>query len=154
MPKKPTYVEEYDRTVCEDLGGCDGIIIDEDYLQIAYGHMMKELEAIEKANKLVFIDTEAIVTQFYSNLYNQVNQPVLDEIAKRQDYDLWLFFEPDVQWVDDGLRVHGEDETRAKNNQHLKTLLNKQNIHYKILLGDYEYRLKGAITYIDELLKD
>lgn len=48
---------------------------------------MKELEAIERANKLVFIDTEAIVTQFYSNLYNQAHQPVLDEIAKQQDYD-------------------------------------------------------------------
>jgi len=149
-----TYVEEYGRTVCEDLGGCDGIIIDEDYLQIAYGHKMKELESIEKANKLVFIDTEAIVTQFYSNLYNQVNQPVLDEIAKQQDYDLWLFLEPDVQWVDDGLRVHGDVEARIKNNQHLKTLLYNQNIHYKILNGDYENRLKGAITYIDELLKE
>ena len=149
-----TCVEEYGRTVCEDLGGCDGIIIDEDYLQIAYGHKMKELEAIENANKIVFIDTEAIVTQFYSNLYNQVNQPVLDEIAKRQDYDLWLLLEPDVQWVDDGLRVHGDVEARNKNNQHLKTLLNKQNIHYKILNGDYENRLKGAIKYIDELLKD
>jgi len=149
-----TYVEEYGRTVCEDLGGCDGIIIDEDYLQIAYGHKMKELESIEKANKLVFIDTEAIVTQFYSNLYNQVNQPVLDEIAKQQDYDLWLFLEPDVQWVDDGLRVHGDVEARIKNNQHLKTLLYNQNIHYKILNGDYENRLNGAITYIDDLLKD
>ncbi|MFZ7946410.1 multifunctional transcriptional regulator/nicotinamide-nucleotide adenylyltransferase/ribosylnicotinamide kinase NadR [Neobacillus sp. 19] len=147
-----SYVEEYGRTVCEDLGGCDGIIIDDDYLQIAYGHKMKELEAIEKANKLVFIDTEAIVTQFYSNLYNQVNQPVLDEIAKRQDYDLWLFLEPDVLWVDDGLRVHGDAEARTKNNQHLKTLLNKQNIDYKILHGDYKNRLNGAIRYIDELL--
>ncbi|MFJ7728426.1 AAA family ATPase [Neobacillus sp. NPDC097160] len=116
--------------------------------------MNELLEAIEKANKLVFIDTEAIVTQFYSNLYNRVNQPVLDEIAKRQDYDLWLFLEPDVQRVDDGLRVHGEAEARTKYNQHLKTLLNKQNIQYKNLHGDYENRLIGAITYIDELLKD
>lgn len=27
-----TFVEEYGRTVCEDLGGCDGIITDDDYL--------------------------------------------------------------------------------------------------------------------------
>nr|WP_256989272.1 AAA family ATPase [Bacillus sp. EB106-08-02-XG196] len=30
-----TYVEEYGRIVCEELGGCDGIIVKEDYLQIA-----------------------------------------------------------------------------------------------------------------------
>ncbi|MCM3569272.1 multifunctional transcriptional regulator/nicotinamide-nucleotide adenylyltransferase/ribosylnicotinamide kinase NadR [Neobacillus mesonae] len=149
-----TWVEEYGRTVCDELGGCDGIILPEDYLQIAYGHKMKELEAIENANKLVFIDTEAIVTQFYSNLYNHVNQTVLDEIAKRQDYDLWLFLEPDVQWVDDGLRVHGDHAVRMMNNQHLKELLNKQKMNYKILNGDYENRFKGALGYIDELLKD
>lgn len=146
------YVAEYGRTVCEEIGGCEGIIVKEDYQQIAYGHKMKELKAIEKANKLVFIDTEAIVTQFYSNLYNHEHQTVLDEIAKLQDYDLWLFLEPDVQWVDDGLRVHGEETARANNNHHLKTLLNKRNIDYKILSGNYEDRLKGAIEWIDKLL--
>ncbi|MEH7009572.1 multifunctional transcriptional regulator/nicotinamide-nucleotide adenylyltransferase/ribosylnicotinamide kinase NadR [Neobacillus niacini] len=148
-----TYVEEYGRTVCEELGGCDGIMVKEDYQRIAYGHKMEEIKAIEKANKLVFMDTEAIVTQFYSNLYNDEHQPVLDEIAKLQDYDLWLFLEPDVKWVDDGLRVHGKEMVRDQNNQHLKILLNEHNINYKILNGDYEYRLKGAIELIEKLLQ-
>jgi HTH-type transcriptional regulator, transcriptional repressor of NAD biosynthesis genes len=91
-----TYVSEYGRIVCEELGGCDGVIVKEDYHKIAYGHKLEELKAIEKANKLVFIDTEAIVTQFYSNLYNNEHQPLLDEMAKLQDYDLWLYLEPDV----------------------------------------------------------
>jgi HTH-type transcriptional repressor of NAD biosynthesis genes len=146
-----SYVEEYGRTVCEELGGCDGIIIEEDYLKIAYGHKMKEIEAIERANKLVFIDTEAIVTQFYSHLYNEVYQPVLDEIAKLQDYDLWLFLEPDVTWVNDGLRVHGEVSARNENNQHLKKLLEQHHIEYQILHGSYENRLKGAMEKIEEL---
>jgi HTH-type transcriptional regulator, transcriptional repressor of NAD biosynthesis genes len=147
-----TYVEEYGRIVCEELGGCDGIISVEDYQKIAYGHKMEEIRAIEKANKLVFIDTEAIVTQFYSNLYNNEHQTVLDEIAKLQVYDLWLYLEPDVEWVNDGLRVHGEDEVRVKNNLQLKTLLKSHNIDYKILNGDYLDRLNGAIKLIDELL--
>jgi HTH-type transcriptional regulator, transcriptional repressor of NAD biosynthesis genes len=147
-----TYVEEYGRIVCEEIGGCEGIISTEDYHKIAYGHKMEEIKAIEKANKLVFIDTEAIVTQFYSNLYNDEHQTVLDEIAKLQDYDLWLYLEPDVEWVNDGLRVHGEDEVRAKNNQHLKALLKSHNIDYKILNGDYLERLNGAIKLVDELL--
>lgn len=146
------YVEEYGRIVCEEIGGCEGIISTEDYHKIAYGHKMEEIKAIEKANKLVFIDTEAIVTQFYSNLYNDEHQTVLDEIAKLQDYDLWLYLEPDVEWVNDGLRVHGEDEVRVKNNQHLKALLKSHNIDYKILNGDYLERLNGAIKLVDELL--
>jgi HTH-type transcriptional regulator, transcriptional repressor of NAD biosynthesis genes len=146
-----SYVEEYGRTVCEELGGCDGIIIEEDYLKIAYGHKMMEIEAIKKANKLVFIDTEAIITQFYSHLYNDVYQPVLDEIAKLQTYDLWLFLEPDVSWVDDGLRVHGDDTARNENNHHLKRLLEQHQITYKTLHGSYENRLKNALVFIEEL---
>jgi HTH-type transcriptional regulator, transcriptional repressor of NAD biosynthesis genes len=147
-----TYVEEYGRIVCEELGVCDGIMIKEDYLKIAYGHKMEESKAIDKANKLVFIDTEAIVTQFYSNLYNNEHQPVLDEIAKLQDYDLWLFLEPDVIWVDDRLRVHGEIEVRNQNNRRLKNLLEKQNIDYHILSGNYEKRLNDAMEMIERLL--
>lgn len=148
-----TYVEEYGRTLCEELGGCDGIMVKEDYQRIAYGHKMEEFKAIEKANKLVFIDTEAIVTQFYSNLYNDEHQQVLDEVVKLQDYDLWLFLEPDVKWVDDGLRVHGEESARDQNNQYLKTLLNKHHSDYKVLSGSYESRLIGAIEHIENLLK-
>ncbi|MCL6572440.1 MAG: multifunctional transcriptional regulator/nicotinamide-nucleotide adenylyltransferase/ribosylnicotinamide kinase NadR [Bacillus sp. (in: Bacteria)] len=149
-----TYVSEYGRIVCEELGGCDGIMVKEDYHKIAYGHKLEEYKAIEKANKLIFIDTEAIVTQFYSNLYNNEHQTLLDEIAKLQDYDLWFYLETDVKWVNDGLRVHGNDAKRVHNNQHLKTLLNKHNIDYKILSGDYANRLNGAIGYIEELLFD
>ncbi|MEN2768480.1 multifunctional transcriptional regulator/nicotinamide-nucleotide adenylyltransferase/ribosylnicotinamide kinase NadR [Ornithinibacillus xuwenensis] len=148
-----SYVAEYGRTVCEELGGCEGIIIEEDYQQIAYGHKVEEIKAIEKANKLLFLDTEAIVTQFYSNLYNNKHQKVLDEIAKLQDYDLWIFLEPDVKWVNDGLRNHGTEEERLKNNTHLKTLLDEHNIKYKMLKGNYENRLKGAIELIEEILK-
>ncbi|MGX6445094.1 multifunctional transcriptional regulator/nicotinamide-nucleotide adenylyltransferase/ribosylnicotinamide kinase NadR [Neobacillus sp. K501] len=149
-----TYVAEYGRTVCEELGGCDGIIVKEDYHKIAYGHKMEEWKAIEKAQKVVFIDTEAIVTQFYSKLYNDAHQTVLDEIAKLQDYDLWLYLEPDVKWVNDGLRVHGEETVRDQNSHDLKRLLNQHNIVYKILNGDYCNRLTAAIGYIDEILME
>ncbi|WP_342430966.1 multifunctional transcriptional regulator/nicotinamide-nucleotide adenylyltransferase/ribosylnicotinamide kinase NadR [Neobacillus sp. FSL H8-0543] len=149
-----TYVEEYGRMVCEEIGGCEGIIQKEDYHKIAFGHKLEEMKAIEKANKVVFIDTEAIVTQFYSNLYNNEHQTILDEIANLQDYDLWLYLEPDVKWVNDGLRAHGEEAVRDKNNQDLKRLLNKHNnIDYKILSGDYEARLRGAIEEIEKLVK-
>jgi HTH-type transcriptional regulator, transcriptional repressor of NAD biosynthesis genes len=148
-----TYTAEYGRTLCEELGGCDGIMVKEDYQRIAYGHKMEEFKAIEKANKLVFIDTEAIVTQFYSNLYNDEHQAILDEMAKLQDYDLWLFLEPDVKWVDDGLRVHGEESAREQNNQHLKTLLNKHHIDFRVLNGNYENRLKEAIQYIEKVVQ-
>ena len=75
------------------------------------------------------------------------------EIAKLQEYDLWLFLEPDVEWVNDGLRVHGEESARGKNNHDLRKLLDRQNIDYKILSGNYESRLNSAIKSIGRLLQ-
>jgi HTH-type transcriptional repressor of NAD biosynthesis genes len=148
-----TYVDEYGRLVCDELGGCDGILLPEDFQRIAYGHKMLEYQAIQKANKVVFIDTEAIVTQYYSNLYINQHQPLLDEISFLQQYDLWLFLEPDIKWVDDGLRVHGEQKQREENNQKLKRMLDQHGISYDVINGNYHDRLEQSIKFINELIK-
>jgi len=149
-----SFVEEYGRTHCERIGGCDGIMFEEDYPIIAYTQKVHEFEAMKKANKVVFIDTEATVTQFYSELYNHHHQPVLDEVANLQDYDLCLYLEPDVRWVNDGLRIHGEQSVRLTNNRRLKQLLSKNNIDFIPLTGDYNEKLKQSINYIQTLLKE
>lgn len=148
-----SYVEEYGRTVCDRLGGSEGVLTKEDYYHIAYGHKMKEQEAIEKANKVVFIDTEAIVTQFFAGLYQREQYPVLDEIAKIQDYDLYLLLEPDVTWVDDGTRHHGDERVRKENHARLKELLDQQGVTYITISGDYEERLSSALHQIKKIMK-
>lgn len=146
-----TFVEEYGRKHCELLGGCDGIILEEDYPYIAYKHKVDEYAAIGRANKVVFIDTEAVVTQFYSELYNNAHQPVLNEIAKLQKYDLCLYLEPDVKWVNDGLRIHGDQGVREQNNERLKELLRENNIQYTTLSGTYQEKLTQSIRLVNEL---
>nr|WP_204413391.1 multifunctional transcriptional regulator/nicotinamide-nucleotide adenylyltransferase/ribosylnicotinamide kinase NadR [Bacillus tianshenii] len=149
-----TFVKEYGRTLCEEIGGCEGIIQKEDYPIIAYGHKMEEKEAIRKANKIVFIDTEATVTQYYSHLYNNCHQKVLDEIIAEQSYDMYLYLEPDVPWVDDGLRVHGEQYVRDENNKLLKEMFKQNNIELTVISGTYEEKLNQAIDLVDQLFRE
>lgn len=146
-------VEEYGREVCEEVGGCDVILTADYFPYIAYGHKMKEYEAAKQANKLLFIDTEAIVTQFYSELYTGRSFSVLDEVAREQNYDLWLFLEPDVAWVDDGLRVHGALEARQENNEKLKKMLAERGIEFVSIVGNYSERLREAIKQVSLLLR-
>jgi HTH-type transcriptional regulator, transcriptional repressor of NAD biosynthesis genes len=148
-----TYVEEYGRLVCEELGGCDGILVIEDFQRIAYGHKLLEHQAIQKANKVVLIDTEAIVTQYYSKLYTQQHQNLFEEISDLQHYDLWLLLEPDVKWVDDGLRVHGDPVMREQNHQEFQRLLDEKGISYEVIKGNYRERLEKSIYLINQLLK-
>jgi HTH-type transcriptional regulator, transcriptional repressor of NAD biosynthesis genes len=147
-----SYVREYGRTFYEELGGCEGITVAEDYPHIAYAHKLEEWRKQQSADRILFIDTEAITTQFFSYAYLQRRQPVLDEIAKLQKYDLWLLLEPDVEWVDDGTRSFGEQDERWKNHLLLKSLLDEHNVCYKVINGSYRERLEKSMMYTDELL--
>lgn len=144
------YVEEYGRSFYENIGA--EIVVEDDFPKIAFSHKYLEEQGRAEANKIFFVDTEAIVTQYFSMLYCGKRLPVLDEVIKLQKYDLWLFTEPDVEWVADGYRVWGEDNVRAKNNAFLKSLLEEYGIEYKIIKGSYNERLNTALDHVAELL--
>ena len=144
------YVEEAGRKFYEEINA--EIVLLEDFPQIAYEHKYHERQARKTANKVYFVDTEAITTQFFSMAYLGIRRSILDEIAKLQDYDLWLFLEADIEWVADGLRSFGNTQVRYKNNQLLKSLLNEFGVHYHIISGNYEDRYDKATDYIDKLL--
>src|SRR5690606_17621490 len=144
------YVEEAGRKFYEEINA--EIVLLEDFPQIAYEHKYHERQARKTANKVYFVDTEAITTQFFSMAYLGIRQSVLDELAELQDYDLWLFLETDIEWVGDGLRSFGEVQVRDKNNQFLKSLLNEFGVRYQIISGNYDDRYDKATDYIDKLL--
>ncbi len=149
-----SYVEEFGRTVCEELGGYEGIMTKELFPYIAYGHKMLEHEALKKANKVVFIDTEAIVTQYYSELSLNHSSPAVDAIAAEQEYDLWLYLEPDTRWVADGLRVYGDEAIRQENNLRLKRMLEERNITYISIGGTYHERLRESMKLVNRMLTE
>lgn len=146
------YVEEFGRTYYERLGNCADITLPSDYPEIAFEHKYHEKKQAEKANKLLFIDTEAIVTQYYSQLYVRTQQNILDEISRLQRYDLWLFLEPDVKWVDDGTRTFGDQTTREMNNSYLKSMLEDRGIPFHVIKGNYQERLEKVLQQVDQLL--
>ncbi|MBD3108446.1 AAA family ATPase [Bacillus sp. AGMB 02131] len=143
------YAEEQGRTYYEELNDYD-YFSDEDLIRIAYRQKYFEEKAVYQSNKLLFCDTEATVTRRFYNEYLGKDHDLLREIAIQQHYDLWLFLEDDVSFVDDGTRGYVGDRTYSS--QLLKRLLSEQNISYTILQGSYEERLKKAIIEIDKLL--
>lgn len=139
-----TYTEEYGRIWTDAVGGRECIMWEEDFHTIAYGQKELERAAIEGANKVTFFDTEAIVTQYYSELYTGKKQRILKEMALNERYDLWLYLEPDVKWVDDGTRLYGEQAVRERNNRKLKNMLTDHGVEFVTICGNYSERLKQA----------
>jgi HTH-type transcriptional repressor of NAD biosynthesis genes len=146
------YVEEYGRRMCEDMGGYEGIFTPDLFPIIAYGHKMDEQRQINYSNKILFVDTEMIVTQYFSELLTG-RDPILDIIAEHNYYDLWLYLEPDIRWVQDGFRSYGTDEQRVKNNEKLKKMLDEKGVDYHVIGGSYYERITQAVKLVDDILR-
>jgi HTH-type transcriptional repressor of NAD biosynthesis genes len=147
------FVEEFGRTMCEEV---NGLPLADKYEYIAYGHKMLEYERTGIANKVLFIDTEATVTQYYRNLYTEAKEKdgqIFREIIKLQKHDLYIYLSPDVKQVDDGLRQHGTRKQRAYNDIILRGLLDENGIEYVIVDGSYQDRYLKSIELVNKLLR-
>jgi HTH-type transcriptional repressor of NAD biosynthesis genes len=78
---------------------------------------------------------------------------VVDAIARSQEFDLVIYLEPDVVWVDDGYRFSGTDEERKNNNEKLKYMFGKYDIECIMISGDYEKRFEKACELVDDLME-
>lgn len=150
------YVEEKGREICDYAGGIDNMIED-DFVEILYKHKMDEIDKTRDANKVLFIDTECYVTEYYLKL--QCRGEKADRVAKLAEcigslnkYDLVIYLEPDVEWVQDGTRTYGEEEVRLENDKMLKGLLSKAGIEYVVVKGSYVDRFTHSVNLVNQLL--
>lgn len=120
------YVEEVGRDICDETGGIYNMQR-KHFEEILFKQKYLETEKLKNANKILFVDTEALITLYYykllfegTNEYDKNIEELAKIISKINHYDLWIYLEPDVKWVQDGTRTFGEDEIREKNNKLLK----------------------------------
>ena len=142
------YVHEVGRDYC--LKYRDQLTQDH-FDSIAMDHYRLQETKSETANKILFIDSEAVVTQYYAELYNFRQTSLVEAIVDKQDYDLYIYLEPDVKWVDDGIRQQGSDEVRVQNNEMLKAMFDRRGISTAIISGTFKERFEKAKAMIDEL---
>ena len=154
-----SYVYEAGRYVCDEAGGIDNMQ-KKDYFEILFRHKQLEKDALNPANKVLFIDTDSLITLYYYQLdfreydeMDKVFERVAEGISKLNNYDLYLFLEPDVKWVQDGSRTYGSDEIRNRNNLILKKLLEKNEIKYISISGDYQERFEKSKTLVKNLFE-
>lgn len=152
------FVEEVGREISEK-SGTDKMMIAEDFTEILLKHKIKEMESIEVSNKVLFIDTDCLITKFYMYFLDdkdqnyENNKLLADAISSLNSYDLVLFLEPDVEFVQDGTRNVEIEEDREKYSKQIKEIFNKQNIKYELITGDYDKRFETSINLINKMCK-
>ena len=141
------YAEKY-------LGGDETIYTDEDFGRMAHPQAEKDYPALRNANKVCFFDTDAVVTDYYSELYMGHRNRLVEAYIDPDKYDVLLYLTPDVRWVSDGQRLNGDQGRREALNSRLMRMYEEFGFGGKtvIVSGDYNQRLTDAIELVDGLL--
>jgi HTH-type transcriptional repressor of NAD biosynthesis genes len=125
----------------------------EDIIMIGRAQTERIFQKARNANKILFCDTDLITTQIYSRYYLKVVPPVLYELEKMVEYDLYFLFDIDVPWVPDGLRDSGEEKRREEMYEIFRSELERRNIRYIKIQGDWEEREKTIVKEIAKLMR-
>jgi HTH-type transcriptional regulator, transcriptional repressor of NAD biosynthesis genes len=151
-----SWTAEYGRMFIDDeLGGCDQAIVKDDFLRIAQLHRELEEEALRTANRLVFIDSDAVVTQYYCKVYAGMYCEELERYIDPNRYDVILLFQPSTRWVSDGQRFISDSEERWRMHRFLKELYRRYDMLDKIIEcphDTYKRRLDYVIRMVDTFL--
>jgi len=142
------FVPEVGREYCEKYMN---LINDKVFNEIAMEHFLRQTKEAPQSNKLLLVDSDAVVTQYYFDMYYKQHSVLLEEIVKLQNYDLMLYLEPDIKWVDDGIRFAGKEEERIRNNEKLKQMYKERGMEFVSINGTYEERFNKSRSLIDNL---
>jgi NadR type nicotinamide-nucleotide adenylyltransferase len=146
------WVPEYAREYLQDKWDRTGEICQrEDLPLIAAGQMALENALTRKAERILFCDTDLLVTRVYSEAYyDGYCDPGIARYALENTYDLYLLTSIDVPWVPDDLR--DKPGERQEMFEMFKTFLEDYNRRFVILKGPRDVRLAEATRHIDKLL--
>lgn len=151
-----TYLEEVGRELSE-LSGTDEMMLSQDFTRILLEHKLKEMKAIESCNKVLIEDTDSLITKFFIDFLNDAESKKNSELAKAiaqiNSYDLILFLEPDVKFVQDGGRSMEIANNRVEVSNQIKKIYKDNGFKFIEISGTYNERFDKARDLINQLFK-
>lgn len=122
----------------------------EEIIRIGQAQTERVIELSKSANKIMFCDTDLIVTQIYSQRYLGMVPEILYQLEKQVAYDKHFFFDIDVPWIADGLRDLPDE--RGSMRQIFLEELSRRGIQPVMVRGSFEQRDEIIINETDKIL--
>jgi HTH-type transcriptional repressor of NAD biosynthesis genes len=147
------YIEEAGRELSEK-SGTDTMMLNEDFTEILLTQKLNEIKAIEYSNKVLFCDTDCLITQFFLKFMNGDNENIKlsDAIDAINNYDLILFLAPDVKWVEDGGRSSEIRDNREKYKDMIANIYHTHGKKFEYIEGNYLTKFEKSIKLINNML--
>lgn len=149
------FVAEYGRITCDYAGG-------EEYMTAGdlYENLLRQrlqiLDAAKQSNRLLFVDTDALTTLFYSRFLlgdgeaSAICERMASAIHAMTHWDAILFLEPDVAFVQDGTRNEEIQREREKYSDLLLKVFQEHGAAVLRIGGNYLERFERAKQLIAE----
>lgn len=142
------WVPEYGRTYCEEHG--TDLTMD-DLLAIGRGEAEAIAAASAAAPPLLILDTDQLMTAAWAQ---KLFGTVPDELLSYPKADLYLLFDPDVPWIDDGTRFFGADRERAAFAALAEEMLERAAVPWRRISGNWGQReaaVRDALANLSDI---
>lgn len=118
---KASYVPEYGRILVESIGQD---LSKEDFIDIMNRHHnMGQLITQNSEHSAVIYDTEKVITWLYGKEYLNKDVHEIYKPIDPNEFDYWVLIPPNIPWVQDGARLHEDQEKRDKFYASIKEVL-------------------------------
>lgn len=142
-------VPEYGRIYTEFFGPD---LEQEELMLIAEAHLGSVSAARPNAGPIIIEDTDPVMTAVWSDMLFGKRDPWFDDY---KDYpDLYLLFDVDIPWVDDGTRYFKNHDDRRRFFHLCETELRRRGAPYRVIQGKGLDRVQSAQDAILEALYD
>ena len=147
------FIEEAGRELSEK-SGTDTMMLNEDFTEILLVQKLNEIKAIKHSNKVLFCDTDCLITQFFLKFLegDKLNIKLSDAIDAINRYDLILFLAPDVKWVQDGDRSEEIRDNREKYRDMIADIYKSHGKKFEYIEGDYLTKFNKCVELVNNII--
>lgn len=138
------FVPEMAREIIEKTNECTY----KDLFKIAELHAATILKKLPEADKLFFADTDILITKSYSQFLFGKELIIDNWIETANKFDLYLFLEPDCDYIQDGTRLSVDERNTLS--EHHKATFKTAGVAIEYINGNCNERFEKAITIIDK----
>ena len=136
-------VAEFGRTYCEAFGTDLAMA---DLVQIGRSHDAKVQAALAEREYPLILDTDPLMSAVWADMLFGRRDPWFD--AWTNVADLYLLFDIDLPWVEDGTRMFGAAADRQRFFDLSRAELNRRGVRWALVSGQGDRRYLQALAAI------
>lgn len=138
------WLREYGRDYAETMGTDFSM---DDLLKIAQTHDAWTQTLLGQGANPLILDTDPLITAVWADMLFGTRAPWFD--AWDATADLYLLFDIDLPWIDDGTRMFGTAAARERFFERCRDELVRRGVRWTLIRGEGEARFAAAVAAIE-----